>query len=387
MPSGIRAPRSAVSSFDSVWPSQTSVHVSDIFAAGDPENRVFDPQFSWDAVPGAVSYQVEVNSSQDWAVGSKVCCSDVATGTSLSPLALLPNNTYYWRVRALDADGNAGVWNVGPTFAKGFDDAAPPLTTVTGLRVRDNVADRVPAVGPSGLATTDAPVIQWDPVVGASSYEIQVAPWDDALQGCDWTATLPTKPNATTGTPPATAWTPLGSTVAPRPLGLAPPPATSSSWKLFQDASYCVRVRARTDVDAAQGQIVSDWTQIGGPGNPAFHYASRFPAGCTGGPAPTPVYHEPASGSFTPRMPLFTWDWVPGACGYFVVVARDPAFTKVVDVAFTNHTAYARLSTTGVTTYADETTSYYWAVMPTSGAKGDGLSTEPQQDSPQTFEK
>jgi hypothetical protein len=356
-----------------------------------------DPQFSWDPVPGAASYQVEVNPSQDWAVGSKVCCDDTATGTSMSPLALLPNNTYYWRARAVDADGNAGAWNVGPVFKKGFDDVSAPLTTVTGLRVRDNVVDGTPAVGPSGLPTTDSPVVEWNPVVGASSYEVQVAPWDGF---CDWTATVGTAPTAMAATTSATAWTPLGTASNSHPLGAAGPFATMSPWKLWPDESYCVRVRARTDRDAKLGEIVSDWTQIGGLGNAAFHYSPHYPyaghqadrfQGCTGADArtatPAGAYRGPASDSFTPRMPLFTWDWIPGACGYYVVVARDAAFTKVVDVAFTNYPAYAPRGPLGPLTYTDETTSYYWAVMPTRDWDGQGLSTQPTEDAPQTFEK
>jgi hypothetical protein len=78
---------------------------------------------------------------------------------------------------------------------------------------------------------------------------------------------------------------------------------------------------------------------------------------------------------------------VPWACGYFVVVARDPEFTKVIDVAFTNAPAYAPRTASLVTTYADERTSYYWAVMPTKGLKGTGLATIPQQNEPQAFHK
>ena len=69
---------------------------------------------------GAAGYQVEVNFSSDWAAGSKVCCDPInfltqasTLGTSLSPAVVLDNNTYFWRVRAIDSEGNAGVWNVG----------------------------------------------------------------------------------------------------------------------------------------------------------------------------------------------------------------------------------------------------------------------------------
>ena len=82
--------------------------------------EIVDPYFAWARVPGAAGYEVEVNSSSDWAPGSKVCCdplrfgSDATTiGTSHAPPEQLDNNTYYWRVRAIDPAGNAGLWNIG----------------------------------------------------------------------------------------------------------------------------------------------------------------------------------------------------------------------------------------------------------------------------------
>ena len=82
-------------------------------------------------------------------------------------------------------------------------------------------------------------------------------------------------------------------------------------------------------------------------------------------------------------MPLFTWDHVPGACGYFVAVARDENFTSVVDVARTKIPAYApRLRT-----YPDETTSYYWSVLPVDDPGCGAVFTTPQDNSPQTFQK
>src|SRR5206468_9447140 len=65
--------------------------------------------------------RVEVNPSADFAPGSKVCCSGYTIATSLSPTKVFKDDTYHWRVRALDPDDNAGVWNVGQTFQKTFD--------------------------------------------------------------------------------------------------------------------------------------------------------------------------------------------------------------------------------------------------------------------------
>ncbi|MDP9294087.1 MAG: isoprenylcysteine carboxylmethyltransferase family protein [Actinomycetota bacterium] len=369
--------RSSVSAFDWSWPTGTTARVTDL----NPDLRVFDPQFSWDPVPGAARYQVEVNPSEDWAVGSRVCCDEAAIGTSLSPRRLLPNNTYFWRVRALDPDGNAGSWNVGPNFRKDFDAVTP---TIPGLRVRDNLADSEPAVGGSGLPTTSVPVVAWDPVPGASSYEVRVVPWEGF---CNWTPTGSS--SAWTVTTAATAWTPLApSWNGQRPLGNAFPTVAFDSFRgLHDNTSYCVRVRARSDRDAKLNEVVSDWTQLGDVGNAAFTYEAAPPSPCFAAATPGSAYDQPEPNHVSARMPLFTWESVPGACGYYVVVARDPEFTEIVDVALTNLPAYAPRLALSPTTYADETTSYYWAVMPTVGTNGDGLSTQPQEDAPRAFEK
>ena len=59
-----------------------------------------------------------MNSSSAFPAGSKWCCSNATTGTSLSPTKSLANNAYYWRVRGVDSEGNAGQWNYGPSFTK-----------------------------------------------------------------------------------------------------------------------------------------------------------------------------------------------------------------------------------------------------------------------------
>ena len=92
--------------------------------AGVPETA------AWTPVPGAVKYQVEVNTDDiSWAGGSKVCCSDTFA-TTLTPKGLLPNAMYGWRVRAIDASGYAGAWTVGTNFSQSYDSfvTAPPST-------------------------------------------------------------------------------------------------------------------------------------------------------------------------------------------------------------------------------------------------------------------
>ena len=359
--------------------------------------RVVDPQLSWDAVPGAASYEVEVNPSSDFAAGSRVCCDELITGTSVSPRKLLPNNTYFTRIRPVDPDGNAGRWNSGPTFRKSFDlvcvrgsgadcvtenDACTPgpdvycLPSVPKLRLQDNTGATL-AAG----ATTHAPVVTWLPVAGASSYDVMVGMYTGF---CDWSA-------SNTFRTASTAWTALGRTSV-RPVGPAAP-ATSADlrWSIENGSTYCVQVRARSNRDAKTKEVVSDWTQLGGQLNPAFTYKRLVAdaADCLATKASAGDYLTPGAGATSSRAPLFAWRDIPGACGYFVVVARDPEFTKVIDVAFTNASAYAPRtgSQATTTTYTDEKTAYYWAVLPTKGADGTGLSTVPQQDAPQAFQK
>jgi hypothetical protein len=376
----LKGRRSEVRSFDWSWPSATATRLIDLW--GDPDTATFvDPQFEWDPIPGAARYDVEVNTSQDFAAGSKVCCTDPTTGTALSPTQLLANNTdlpagqdgYHWRVRGIDLDGNAGQWNVGQSFRKAFDDVTP---TVPSLRVRNNQGTNL-SLG----ATTDSPIVDWDPVPGASSYEVQVVPWIAAL-GCNWNASA--SDSWGTPTPVATAttaWTPLAfSTTTPVPFSGFGREAD----RLDNGGSFCARVRARAGTDTAGKRVLSDWTVLGGLGLPGFTYAAPSIA-----PGSNPLvasdYLMPGGVEVLTSTPLFSWKHVAGACGYFVAVARDENFTSLVDVARTKIPAYApRLRP-----YTDETTSYYWAVLPISEVGGacNGVFNSPQDNSPQNFEK
>lgn len=340
---GHRGARSAIGSFTWQWPSGTSLQVNDLNS--DP--RVYDPQFSWNRVAGAARYEVEVNPSQDFAPGSKVCCADTTVGTSLSPAKVFPNNTYYWRMRAHDADGRAGVWNAGTPFQKAFDPVTP---AIPNLKLRENDAALTPG------ATTDSPIITWDPVPGAASYEAQVVPHVDVF-GCNWAAPTWTIATATT------AWTALASGGA---TPVPPKTATAESDHLVDGATFCARVRARTGTSTNGSRVYSEWSYLGGETGPAFTYDA--PVVSPTSPTVTPSdYLSPTSGSTTSRTPLFTWKHIAGACGYFIVVAKDAAFTTIMDVARTKIPAYAPRQGTSPVTYPDETTSYYWVVIPVVG--------------------
>jgi hypothetical protein len=354
-----RGARSAVGSFDWQWPTQTATRVADAggSSATDPSGlpEVFSPYFSWDPVPGAARYQLEVNTAADFTPGSKVCCSDPTTGTSLSPVKFLANNVYHWRVRALDLDDNAGEWNYGPDFRKVFDDETP---SIPNLRLRDNTNAELP-LGTS----TASPLVTWSPVTGASVYEVHVARYDSAvLNDCKWE-------NHRTFNTATTAWTPLAGNSSGDPGPATWPSPSGDGTNALGSGQWCLRVFARSDTTSGGQQVVSLPTYLGGPGQPGFDYAPATVADPLGYTADS-NYLSMTSGSVTSAMPVFRWSPVAGANSYYVIVAKDLSFTNVVDVALTRATVYAPRAGSSPKTYSDENTHYYWQVLPAAGSTG-----------------
>jgi hypothetical protein len=489
---GHRGAPSAVGTFTWLWPTTTATNVGDLRA----DAEVYDPFFSWDPVPGAAKYELEVNPAQDFSPGSKVCCTGpgfpTIIGSSHAPDRLLRDNTYYWRVRSLDAFGNAGDWNVGPSFVKTFD-KVPPVTapSVKNVRMRDNLSD--PGSDVDGVTPgyqTHVPVVAWDPVSGASSYEVDVFPFEGGI--CNWSDDGLDHWHSTTATP---AWTPLGhSWNNVKPYADARAMAQDAAFRPFAGKGYCVRVRARADRDIASAEVYGDYTYMNGGTAPAFEWKGP-PLGnfcspsCTTGYLGSDDYLVPATGVTSTRMPLFTWKplplfpkkklfntsgtlavtltgavagptelkvtvqdnladssmddvliwpdkwgqvegftyddgdlgslvtainsepdlqgvvtaevhvsgvplayvtaapFTPGTQSYFVLVAKDASFSNVVDYAFTQLPAYAPRGLNSPTTYQDETTLFYWAVLPASAVSGNGAAGNPLLAAAPNFRK
>jgi hypothetical protein len=392
--------RSAMASFTWRWPTTLATQptwTDLVDGSDDPNDELFDPQLKWAPIAGAVNYQVEISTAREFPAGSIVCCTDKVTGTSLSPGKVLANNTgsgiagdpeqygYWWRVRAIDAAGNAGEWNYGRPFDNTY-------TPQIHLQLQDNLGatpvDRDPTT--PDLVDTWAPAIVWNQVPGASSYEVRVVPYvqvpGTSTSVCNWSSTASDAWSVVTA---ATAWTPLGAPGPHKPTGVLTDlsPSNDGLHQPEDGTPYCVRVRARRDRDAKNREVVSDWATMGGGTAPAFRYlAPPEPTGATLAMS-AGDYVQPVMAATHSWMPLLSWKPVDGARGYFVVVARDQQFTKVVDVAFTNVPVYAMRRNVKPWTYPDETTSYWWAVIPTALANGDIAPTPPTDNSPRRFIK
>jgi hypothetical protein len=383
---GNRGVASSIASFSWTWPSTTTLNVTDLNGA----EEVYDPQFSWYPVAGAARYEIEINSSSDFAGGSsKVCCDDKTIATSFSPTTVFKDNTYYWRVRAIDPDNNAGVWNYGPSFTKTFD-KVPPTTApaIKNLHMRDNLND--PGTDADSTAAgyqTHVPMLTWDWVPGASSYEVDVTPYTGSF--CNWSAIsrhwrVDTAVNA---------WTPLGSTW----FGMKPHDDemdVATDFPSLTNGQYCARVRARSD-RAGFDDVYGDYTYLDASGSGvgwAFEFTG-YPIGAPCSPSCWPNYLgsgdyvTTTTGTSTGRVPYFTWKPLVGAQSYYVLVAKDPAFSNIVDYAFTQVPAYAPRTGFGPRTYADETTFYYWAVLPSTDFDGDPAVGDLSRAAAQSFQK
>ena len=107
------------------------------------------PTLKWKAVSGAAKYEVYRARSKD---GDYIKYSTV-TGTSYTNTSYIENgNTYYYKVRALDANGTAGAWSsvVSVTYKQTL-----PAPTVTG-----------------GNDAQGRPTLKWNAVSGAAKYEV-----------------------------------------------------------------------------------------------------------------------------------------------------------------------------------------------------------------------
>src|SRR5439155_15303328 len=149
-----------------------------------------------------------------------------------------------------------------------------------------------------------------------------------------------------------TSWTPMaGSWTGIKPYNSSVPVAFDLLKNLVTGHSYCIRVRAVGKASTLTGQpAYGDYTYLpGGPnddGTPAFTFTG-YPAGGACSPSCSPGYLgandylEPITGTTSTMTPLFTWNPVAGAQSYYVLVAKDPNFTTVIDYALTRDPAYS----------------------------------------------
>ena len=188
------------------------------------------------------------------------------------------------------------------------------------------------------------------------------------------------------------SWSPLGSgwnNIKPYPDAM---PVSYDGTALVLNQHYCVRVRARGERDTGNQDVYGDFTYLDDGTGSAFQWVG-YPTGgactptCNTGYLGADDYLLPARGTLTRLTPLITWKPIAGKQSYFVIVSKDPNFSNLADYAFTQVPAYSPRSQIRPTTYSDETTLYYWAVLPATGLNGSGAVGDPLSAAASTFQK
>lgn len=126
--------------------------------ANTATNVALQPTFTWSAVAGAATYQLQVSTVNNF--GSTVINQTALTGTTYTAAtALQPGTTYYWRMRANSNAQCSGPWSVTRSFT------TIPLPDVPVLVSPVNSATGVPLT----------PAFDWNDAANAATYEIQVS--------------------------------------------------------------------------------------------------------------------------------------------------------------------------------------------------------------------
>lgn len=135
--------------------------------ADDPDLEIEDVVLDWLPVEGASFYELQVSTDQDFntLVDPRTSNVDATTrvfGTRYSPPVTYDNNQYYWRVRAVDTNGQQAPWSqVRAQFKRVWKDRPEPVHPLTS--------------GSGGPSHLDGdPWFQWTPVQHATEYELQL---------------------------------------------------------------------------------------------------------------------------------------------------------------------------------------------------------------------
>ncbi|MFR1973432.1 MAG: transglutaminase domain-containing protein [Oscillospiraceae bacterium] len=349
--------------------SSTQLPAPTVTGGNDAQGR---PTLTWKVVTGAAKYEVYRARSKS---GDYIKYSTV-TGTSYTNTSYIESgNTYYYKVRALDANGTAGAWSsvVSVTYKQTL-----PAPTVTG-----------------GNDAQGRPTLKWNAVTGAAKYEVYRARSKDGdyikystVTGTSYTntsyiesgSTYYYKVRALKSDGTAGAWSSVVSVTYKQTL---PAPTVTGGndaqgrptlkWKAVSGAAKYEVYRARSkDGDYIKYSTVTgtSYTNISyiESGSTYYYKVRALKSDGTAGAwssivsvtyraASTGTLSAPAvtGGNDAQGRPTLTWKAVTGAAKYEVYRARskDGDYIKYSTVTGTSYTN---------TSYIESGNTYYYKV-------------------------
>ncbi|WP_134767498.1 Ig-like domain repeat protein [Nocardioides sp. 1609] len=298
---------------------------------------VRDVVLDWEPVPGAATYQLQVSTDDGFL--TTVANPTGVVATQWSPTTTLPNDEYFWRVRAVDASGNAAPWPVTPWR---FRRAWPHQPTL------------LHPVGPTDPATPF--FFEWTAIERASKYTVVLYAADDPGQPVCTAVTVHTTyaPSTPDGCGPSAAGDYLWQVRATDEGGAAAPvtdligqPAAGFH---YEPPAPTVAGTGLT-VDSVTGQATSI------TGTAAFPDAGA-PDACTA--------VIPATCVDLRQTPALSWDPTPGATSYRLTVAYDRELTNLHPDFRSAPVVLDQPLYTFTKTLPDSQagSAYYWVVQP-----------------------
>jgi large repetitive protein len=270
-------------SYQIIWPATPQLESPANGAVG-----VIDTVFSWDPVPGAASYDIQVSPNGDWQ-NNKVIDRTGVLSTRYAPDQTLDNSSYYWRVRARAAGSaaNYGQWSSAFSFTRSW-----PTRPVT-----------INPSWPGGAA--DPPIVSnlefsWTPAAASGAGWVDHASHYEIWIGTDVNFSPGTYMQCTTD---QTTYTPYGAVTG----GNEPPGTCNMSLSVNPGTVYYWRVRA---IDGLQ-QVLGLWNSTSSDDTQRFIYLPSLPDLSCG-----------PSGGVSVQTPVLCWSPVSGAEQYRVTIRR-----------------------------------------------------------------
>ncbi|MGZ6314874.1 MAG: hypothetical protein ACXWNI_04510, partial [Candidatus Limnocylindrales bacterium] len=265
-------------------------------------------RFTWLALPGALSYELQVDDAADFIGASSYptkSTSYVITEPKTS------GQTFYWRVRGISATpGVVSDWSATRQASVVWPGTPTLVYPANGATIdAGQSAASCPNAQVLGQALGCDLYFEWSPVLGAKTYQLQVSP------NGDWANNLT-----------------IDATV--KDTRYAPYVSKTGTIGNLNNGNYYWRVRA---LDAASPQDFGPWSDVSVT---ALVFTRAW--------STRPVLVAPANGNVNVSVPTFTWMPIDHAAWYQLDISSDINFGTGVQTCYTNRTTFTPYSQPGL---------------------------------------
>ncbi len=299
---------------------------------------VDSPKFSWQAQDGAAGYELVVAADDQF---TNIVDRQTVTGTSYLPGSPTPpRGTTGGSARSIPLARATSRLVRSPRCSSSLAlGSRLPVVLARPENVRVDGLDGAPEpCGALACTTVSTPLnkflLTWDPVVGASHYEVDISNDTSFNSALKRTCKVIRNSLASTFDGESASTTSLNGG-----CDLMWPARTSKLAGMYLSpnlppyADVYVRVRAVAASHDKSPEVVSAFSkQVAGDSPPTLHlhFVAAYESGALGSMDTPATPLAPAAGTVSRDVPVLRWNPVPGATGYLVRISKDINFTTPV---------------------------------------------------------